>query len=401
MNYQTGKNKEKFSAAGIAMLLYYSLAFPSAVEYMIGVVFGILMIMNSGQFKLKVTKIYWLVIAFSTTYFGLQSFLEYSTARSIAYALSIILLFVFGYNWANNLVERYSESVLLAIRIIYIGTAAYIVLCFLYTFINGFSFLALRRDPLVFWNGTVGNSTHFGTLSAVVIALSCYGTLSEKGKWRHINIWILLLTMIANMLMANRISILFFCVFMLTAIVIDNKGKSLNKRLVVFITLLLLALTGYIIYELNLFDAHTLILRIPLFERANALSEAGYSDPRLERQLYVLQNFFKYTSGGGHYNAEVGEVHNVWLDIYDYAGWIPFVFFLIFTIYMIKQMWFSFKNKENDPVFGYLCILVGAFMLSFLEEPVFRSCEAFTVLFFFSCGLMNNYIKRYKSVIAQ
>ena len=117
----------------------------------------------------------------------------------------------------------------------------------------------------------------------------------------------------------------------------------------------------------------------------------GYEDPRLERQLYVITNFFKHTKGGGFFFTEVGEVHNVWLDVYDYAGMLPFLMFVFFTFSVIKHMLKCFKATSQDTVAAYLIVVLFSYMISFAEEPVIRASEPYFVLFFFVCGLVCTY----------
>lgn len=392
LNKQMNKT-EKISLAGTLMLLYYALSFPLAIEYMIGIFLGICMIVFSCKLRIKVCNTMILLIAFSSSYFILESFLNYSMYKSITYSISIVILFIIGYNWGNNLIDKYRISIMFAIKIIYIAMAVYVLLCTLFAMFQGMSSLITNRSPIVFWDGTQGVSTHFGTISAVPMAMGCYGAFKEKGKWRILNISITILVLLTNMLISNRASILFFLLFMLVSIMIYNKNKRMNNRINLVIIILGMLILGYLFYDINLFGIQDIFMKIPVFERAQTLNEIGYEDPRLERQIYVLQNFFKYRNGGGKFNAEIGEVHNVWLDIYDYSGLLPFLLFLIFTLVIVKAMMKAYNNSSFDKISGYLFMLLFAFFISFAMEPVFRSCEDYTVLFFFSCGLLLNYNK--------
>ena len=306
----------RYSICGFAMILVYSLVLPSIVEIPIGLFLGITMLFTKNRFKIKVSFSLLVVTLFSASFFLLDSYTGYSVPRAIAYSMTIILMYLFGMNWRTALDhDSYKKYVLFAVRVISYGLAFYILACILYTILNGYEINAFNRSPYQIWNGLKGNGTHFATMSALPIAVSCFDMLNKKGRERFVAVAIFALLFIGNMMMANRIIFVFVAAFFGFSVILTYKDSGFDKKAKVLLIASILLLLAYIVYELDLFGIQTLLSRLPVFRRIQTLDALGYEDPRLERQLYVIRNFFKHTKGGGFFNAEVGEVHNVWLDV--------------------------------------------------------------------------------------
>ena len=380
------------------MILYYSMGIPFGVEYMVGLGIGILLLISSNHFNIVINRAFLWIFLFVVSYFSLESFLNYGLVRSFSYGFTIIIMYLCGYNWFKFLPTRESKNdcTMFAIKLVYIGISAYIIICVVYTFLTGNTLNAFNRDPIVFWNGTEGNSTHFSSMSAVPMAISAYLSITDEGKNRIFNIGIFFSVLLCNLLMANRIAVVFAVMFILLSLYLKYKDSGFDKKTKVFMSILIFFIIIWGAYTLNLFNIQSRIMQLPMVKRTLILNQQGYEDPRLERQLYVLKNFTKHMNGGGHYNAEVGEVHNVWLDVYDYAGIIPFLIFIILTVSILIEIFKSFKKNKYDKTISVFIMLLVAFFMSFAEEPVFRSCESYTVLFFFCCGLFYRFMEKSK-----
>lgn len=380
------------------MIMYYSMWIPFGVEYMIGTGIGILILLFSRNFKISINRTFILVIFFSISFFSLQSFLEYGFLRSFAYSLTIIIMYLCGYNWIDvyQSSNETSQCVKYTIKIIYIGIALYVLMCVVYTYLTGNVLSVFNRDPKIFWDGSEGNSTHFSSISAVPLAASAYFSMSENKKERFFNISVFLCTLLCNLLMSNRISVIFAGIFILLALYLKYKDSLLKTKTKIIMLIVALLTLCAITYSFNLFNIQSRIMSLPMIKRTVALNQQGYKDPRLERQLYVLKNFTKHMFGGGYFNYEIGEVHNVWLDVYDYAGIIPFIFFVALTISILVKMFKVLNISKYDETIKILLMVLFAYLLSFVEEPVIRSCESYMVLFFFCCGLFYRYIKMIK-----
>lgn len=214
------------------MIMYYSMWIPFGVEYMIGAGIGILILLFSRNFKISINRTFILVIFFSISFFSLQSFLEYGFLRSFAYSLTIIIMYLCGYNWIDvyQSSNETSQCVKYTIKIIYIGIALYVLMCVVYTYLTGNVLSVFNRDPKIFWDGSEGNSTHFSSISAVPLAASAYFSMSENKKERFFNISVFLCTLLCNLLMSNRISVIFAGIFILLALYLKYKDSLLKTK---------------------------------------------------------------------------------------------------------------------------------------------------------------------------
>lgn len=379
------------------MILYYALVLPSAVERMVGLVLGIVMICSVSRFKVRVNTELLFVIAFAASYFLLDSYIGYSTLRGIAYGGSIVLLYLFGLNWGVRNYDDYEASITRALMLIHYALSVYIIGCVFYTFLSGRPINAFARNPYVFWNGEIGNSTHYSSMSTVPLAISMFLMAFEKGRTKRVNSILFILIIICNVIMANRIIFLFVPTLALVVIFLRNKDQGFSQKGKTVIGILILLISVYLIYSLNIFDLQNAVMQLPVFQRSAVLRLRGYEDPRLERQLFILQHFFENTNGGGYFTNAKGDAHNVWLNIYDYAGIIPFALFLIFTIAVIIRIFKLFKYTKESAITTMMIVSLIGFLISFFEEPVMRSCECYFVLFFFVCAMSWQLYQKLKS----
>lgn len=389
----------KYSFSGFLMLLILALTVPSTVEYGVAVVLGIAMLYTTNNLKIKFSWGFLLAVIFSISYFVLDTFVGYSAIRAIAYGVTISALYLYGLNWGNRLSEDdYEKYILFSIKVVYYGLSFYIIGCMIYSFLRGFTVSMLSRDPYQMWNGTIGNSTHFGTLSAVPLAIAMLDMFCLKAsKGKALSVVIFVGVFVANLMMANRIVFIFAAAFLIVAAFLRYRNEGFSRQLKFLIGLAFFILIVFTAYDVNLLNIKSALAQLPVFRRIQTLDAIGYEDPRLERQIYVLQHFFDYMHGGGHYNALVGEVHNVWLDVYDYAGLLPFMAFIVFSVITVMQAISRVKSGIMARASSYLAMILFAFMLSFAEEPVMRTCESYFTLFFFMSGVLCSACRKSKS----
>ena len=76
----------------------------------------------------------------------------------------------------------------------------------------------------------------------------------------------------------------------------------------------------------------------------------------------------------------------MFLDIYDYAGWLPAILFLGFCVLLVIRLFVGYRGSRSYST-RLLVVVAVSMLISFFEEPVIRSCECYFVLFFFIVGL--------------
>ena len=384
---------------GYLAILYFVLDLPNAVINVFGALLATIFVVFQKFGKIRFPFYALLLSAFCFSYFYYDTYTGFTLSWKIAYGYSIIIMFLLGCNWGNsNDGQKNTRQYERAIDIAYYSMAAFIIACVFFTYIKGYRFTALFRTPVIIWDNSFGNSTHFATMSSVPLAIGLYKAIVIPKGEKKLHLLIVVLMVTANILMSNRVVILFLAVFLILAIFLKYRGGKWNKSIISIVGILTLIIIAYVFYSLNAFNIQTTVLRIPIFSRIQLLEEMGYSDPRLERQIYVITHFFEHLSGGGYFAKVNGDAHNVFINVYDYAGIIPFAFFMLFTIKLWHVTWRMFINSDKDRLFGLFSLLIVAYTIAFFEEPVFRSTPSFMVSYFAFAGLVMEYYKNSKDL---
>ena len=90
----------------------------------------------------------------------------------------------------------------------------------------------------------------------------------------------------------------------------------------------------------------------------------------------------QYPFGGQHISQILGEqVHDLWIDIYDYAGIVTCLLMVVYSIMYAKSIYDLYKNKNVDNdlkllmVGVYICII-----LQMIFEPVMTGASLFLIV---------------------
>ena len=74
------------------------------------------------------------------------------------------------------------------------------------------------------------------------------------------------------------------------------------------------------------------------------------------------------------------QIHDLWLDIYDYAGIVPFVLMIVFTVYEIMSFVKLLFNKKISSDFKVLLIGVySACLVQAMLEPLMTGASIFLI----------------------
>lgn len=370
-------------------ILFYSLCIPSSQYIPVGIALTALICFITKVSSVDATV--FTVVLFAGAYFALESFMKYSLMNRVIFGITIICLYFLGFNWIRvirgNVSDKFDleKSLSKSLNLIYYGFAFYLISSFAFTVISGKIINSFSRDFYVIWNGGYGNPTHYETISCIPLGFGIYHLLAYKGrKSRLVDVIILSLILVANAMMSNRATFVCFLLFVGMSVVLNNIGKSFSRSTRITLETITIILVLYLIWDNNIFGIQDFASNIPVIQRINHLNLHGYEDPRIERQIYIITHFFDHTSGGGYFNNLIGECHNVWLDVYDYAGLIPFVLFVILSVDVI---WSALKLLKANRC-KEIIVLVASMFVAFLFEPVIRSVPNLFILYFFAVGLI-------------
>lgn len=337
------------------------------------------------SFKFKVSSSFLLLLVFALTYILFDSyFTEWSYMQLIRSLLYIPVMFFIGQNITlKGTVEERGKKVGYLYQAV--GTSYFLILFIglIYSIVSGYTFS--ERMMLLPWIEGLG-ATHIGSMSVVAIGLSLWGIIYCSAIKKVMYVCMLLIMIYVNVMVGNRMILVMAPAISIMAIYAyvkstEKKGKALLKAITV---LTLIIGIGFICWKRNVFGLQTWYYSTQTFSR---LEEIELEDPRLTRQLYIIIHFFDNMFGGSYFSKVSGNPHNVWLNIYDSAGIIPFLIFVIYTIISIKQMIICLKSKRKEISLLVFCVNTS-FFLAFATEPVMESVESMLWILAFLQGLL-------------
>ena len=124
-------------------------------------------------------------------------------------------------------------------------------------------------------------------------------------------------------------------------------------------------------YQINLFGLKKFILSSHLIQR-NAVLESS----RWQVYREIITNFFEFIGGwmtGGDIVLSTGYAHNMWLDIYIFSGIVPTLFFLIYTIRVLREMFKCYQKSETMKEKLMIVAFVLGILLNWAVEPVLEA----------------------------
>lgn len=125
------------------------------------------------------------------------------------------------------------------------------------------------------------------------------------------------------------------------------------------------------------------------------INDGFVSSARNAYSLNVLKDFSVFYMGGGKHSAELGTPHNIWLYLYDHGGFIPFFFYCVFSVLMVKngiKMLFSKKVEMQMKFFVY--IMFSVILLEYFLEPFILPLPSFYILGLFLMGVITAEARR-------
>lgn len=366
------------------------------------ILFIILFILNKKN-KIRVNKEFIQISIFIISYFAMDTQLEQSTTFKVLYSLSVISIYLYGINSCSDLktLELNSQKLQNIIKLISLTFLVYVVITIaINLIIRQFS---ISRNPIDIWNGTYRAATHYGTMLVFPMVYGCYQIILRNNfREKIFGSLIIIFAVFTCIITASRtILYLIPCVFIIIyyfKLKLDRKIKIRHIRQIV-LSLTILAM-GIIIFEMNFFNVQTIFNSSQLGLRyASGQATKLEEDSRLSNMVFLFKHLKESLMGGGFTRLHSGNTHNLWLNVYDLSGIVPFTALILYTVSNIKQLGKFIKNKMvgNDTKVLIVSIYIAC-MLQMVFEPILESVPVFFWSFIYMNGVIYTYSK-YKSNI--
>ena len=232
------------------------------------------------------------------------------------------------------------------------------------------------RNTIDVWTHKVYGATGQAGLGILAIAFSIANLFSQKGKKsKVINLFVLLVVLAYNLILAGRTLLAVFFVEVAIAFVsvlYVNKDSRLKWKTVFVVIALLCCIAA--IYSFNMFNVRGIVEETTFYQRffSGNYSQKIGDDDRLTYKMFYLNNMGRFLFGGTHLRSELGHyAHDLLLDGYDIGGIFTLAalcFLLIFSVRNLIQTVFN-RNLKFETKLLTICFFC-AFYIEFCMEPI-------------------------------
>lgn len=231
---------------------------------------------------------------------------------------------------------------------------------------------------------TIQNAKFFLSISFIPMIL--FGKFKRK-YIKFIMSMFILFSLYCAMIMGSRtflIGIVF--VTIICWFLYNVMGLKINNKKLIF-TLLAVGIIFAMLFFINAFGIQDKLMNSFLFQRLfSGSSTSILEDPRLKMWISVLGNLFNYPFGGYLPVTELNFAHNLWLDIAFATGIIPFILFLLLTVYSLFGFTKLIKMKIGRNIKMFLLAFVLSLLFLYLMEPIIEGFYTHYLIFYFLIG---------------
>ena len=253
-----------------------------------------------------------------------------------------------------------------------------------------------ERNTIDIWTKVARSATLQATMLTMLMGSSFFSFFILKNKLHRVIIAIcIILSLLYNLVLGTRtliiVSIVSFILSEITFIVFYiKKGDIVLKNAKILVKAIIIIL---VIYSSNFMGIREKIEDTKLLRRINKPYSTQEADSnRVETMILAFNNILDYPMGGN--TEKVGDlkyIHNMWLDVANQAGIIPFTLLILFTsislFYLIKTL----KSQEFSAEFKiFLVGIYSAVLLNMAVEPIMQGEPLFFIMFCNIVGMVES-----------
>ena len=358
------------------MLLLFSMNFMHYGHIMLPVICLILFIENGYSIKVNNLKIFLILVLFSISFF----IFSYRDGLYSTIALFLPMAYFIGSNLKNP-TEKNIKNV---IYLLTLGMCIHVMLdCFGDFFRLGLEMFKSHSHH-DFWT----NSSIAATATAVnytfIIGIMYYLCLYERNviiKKTSVCLFILLFTY--NIALGRRTPVILFFLVLIVLYFVDtfiyrNRQVNFETLKIFIVVLIVIACLAAVVVYFDFFGLKEQLKEIRIIDK---FMWQGLNPMRLEIFIDALKLSPQYLWGGKCISGILGiQIHDLWMDTYDYCGIVPFVLLIAHTVCFVRIFLTFLCDKTNDKRFKIL--LIGLFfciLMQMLLEPIMTGSSIFLI----------------------
>ena len=339
------------------------------------------------KFKFEVSsKIVFIILClFALTFFGFSFKLGFYSVMGFCLPMA--------YYIGQNL-NRSEDNIKKLIYIIALGMGVHVLLNMAYDFSIYGTELFRHTSHYDIWTKSEATLTAMAANYMFMIGVIYYVIFKEKKLSIKIGFsLIFVIMMIYNMTIGRRTPILMLGICFVLCFVSDFFIYGGNKKLMrnILIAILGIMLICAFVWVTDFMGIKTRIYYLPFLVKFRTY---GFSSGRLEILFDGIKLMPKHLWGGQEISTILDiELHDLWTDIFDYAGVIPFGLMAVYTVIQVTMFVKILRNKKISSSFKVL--LTGVFTACFLQamlEPLMTGSSILLicmVIMFASCDKLS------------
>ena len=403
--------EKNFASRLIYILLFlFSLNLFNQSSLLLAVVFILVVVYDRGRLYIPENdSVFFFLLLFAVSYMVFASQNGFGAGIS---AIGCPMAYYIGLRVQSGKAEKaYAESQLKSIVFLLVaGMTSHAVVNCIYELIRfgGINSGGIHYDFFSFGaqTSTTGAATYLTLFAGVIFYL-----IVESGsvkKWAA-GILVIIVTFAYNIMLGGRT---FFALtgisfaFSLIAYIFGQSTAAEKVRAVgkVGFIVFVLSIVAAVVYNQNrdaitkMFESTYLFHRISyarLSQSQDLLSFFVSSDRINIRNQYIAL-MFDYPWGGRKILSKSGFfAHELWLDIFDSAGIIPFVLIWVVT-FQITLCNLKYVLHKETPIKNRVLLMgiTAAVTVQFFFEPVLSGCRALLFSYFLICGLAKSQLSQ-------
>ena len=247
---------------------------------------------------------------------------------------------------------------------------------------HGFFFSTTHYD---FWTREKISNTATAINADLLIGCLYHLFFHEKNKKiRVLCFVVLVLSMFYLMVIGRRtpvmmLGISFVLSFVYEMFVLRSGSEKLRKSFLIAVG----SMTGFVlllilVYSLNLFQLQEKLIGFHIIRK---FTQGFINDRRISLYLGSFPLMPKYLWGGQHISKILGEqVHDFWIDIYDYAGIVSFLIMVVYSLIYLKDMIRFFRSKTSDRLKIMMVGVLSCVVMQMFLEPVMTGASLFLII---------------------
>ena len=356
---------------GINFLHYGQLILP--------IICFLLFIDNKLHFKVNSPFIFVVLCLFAVSFYAFSYQLGFYSVMGFTCPMA--------YYIGSNIKHPSEENIRKVIYLFAISMGLHVVLNAIIELIlhgvNGFFFSSSHYD---FWTRQKISNTGTAINGDYLIGIMYYVLLKEKNKnLKYFTIVLFLLSMFYLVVIGRRTSLIMLAITFIVLFLFESRiikkmsGKAKAYLIRSFIIAALSVILIIVFYHFNIFSCQKFLNQFRIIVK---FRQGLIGDERFKLYFGALKLLTSYPFGGQQISGILGlPIHEFWLDIYDYAGVVPFVLMIIYSLSYVKNIVRLYRDNKISIetkvfLFGiYICTIIQMFL-----EPIMTGASLFLII---------------------